>query len=35
MRGYVKIPESLWNDLDRLSEYLNDSCDYVMSLEPK
>ena len=35
MRGYVLIPEYLWNDLDTLAAYLNESFDYVMSLEPK
>ena len=35
MHGYVLIPESMWNDLDVLANYLNESYDYVMSLEPK
>jgi hypothetical protein len=35
MRGYVRIPEHMLEDLDRLAEYLNESYDYVMSLEPK
>ena len=35
MKGYVLIPDEMLNDLDRLSEYLNESYDYVMSLEPK
>ena len=35
MKGYVLIPASLWNDLDTLAKYLNESYDYVMSLEPK
>ncbi len=35
MRGYVLIPESLWEDQDRLVELLNEGYDYVMSLEPK
>lgn len=35
MKGYIKIPERMWNDLDALAKYLNESYDYVMSLEPK
>ena len=35
MRGYVLIPEAMWDDLDSLAKYLNESYDYVMSLEPK
>lgn len=35
MRGYVLIPERMWDDLDSLAEYLNESYDYVMSLDPK
>lgn len=35
MRGYVLIPEVMWNDLDTLAQYLDESYDYVMSLEPK
>ncbi len=35
MRGYILIPEELWDDLERLAGLLNESCDYVMSLEPK
>lgn len=35
MRGYVLIPENMWNDLDTLANYLDKSYDYVMSLEPK
>lgn len=35
MRGYVVIPEAMFDDLDRLAEYLNESYDYVMTLEPK
>ncbi len=35
MEGYVLIPEKMWEDLDKLSEYLNESYDYVMSLPPK
>ncbi|WP_282078996.1 hypothetical protein [Aquimarina algiphila] len=35
MRGYVLIPENMLSDLDKLSEYLNESYDYVMSLPAK
>jgi len=35
MKGYVLVPEEMWDDLDRLAGYLNESYDYVMSLDPK
>lgn len=35
MKGYVLIPEHMFEDLDKLSEYLNESYDYVMTLKPK
>lgn len=35
MRGYVLIPDHMLDDLDKLAEYLNESYDYVMSLDPK
>lgn len=35
MRGYVLIPDKMLEDLDLLAEYLNESFDYVMTLEPK
>lgn len=35
MQGYVLIPEVLFEELDRLAEYLNESYAYVMSLDPK
>jgi hypothetical protein len=35
MRGYVLIPAKMFEDLEKLSEYLNESYDYVMTLEPK
>lgn len=35
MKGYVLIPERMLNDLDTLAGYLDESYDYVMSLEPK
>ena len=35
MSGYVLIPDHMFDDLDKLSEYLNESYDYVMALDPK
>jgi len=35
MRGYVLIPENMLEDPDNVAKYLNESFDYVMSLEPK
>ena len=35
MQGYVKVPDRLLEDLDNLSKYLDESYDYVMTLEPK
>ena len=35
MRGYVLIPDNMLEDLDKLSAYLNESYDYVMTLESK
>ena len=35
MRGYVLIPDDMLTDLDTLAKYLNESYDYVMSLDPK
>ena len=35
MRGYVLIPEDMFEDLDKLAEYLNESYDHVMTLETK
>jgi hypothetical protein len=35
MRGYVLIPDHMLEDLDKLAEYLNESYDYVMTLEAK
>lgn len=35
MKGYVLIPEPMFEDLDKLSEYLNESYDYVMTLKTK
>lgn len=35
MKGYVLIPDEMLNDLDKLANYLNESYEYVMSLDPK
>jgi hypothetical protein len=35
MRGYVLVTEKMWTDPDTLAKYLNESYDYVMTLEPK
>ena len=35
MQGYVLIPETMLADLDKLAMYLDESYDYVMTLEPK
>lgn len=35
MRGYVLIPETMLSDLDTMAKYLNESYDYVMTLESK
>lgn len=35
MHGYVLIPDIMLKDLDMLAKYLNESYDYVMSLDPK
>ncbi|MEL7121225.1 MAG: hypothetical protein AAFO07_17380 [Bacteroidota bacterium] len=35
MHGYVLIPDAMLEDLDALAKYLDESYDYVMSLEPK
>ncbi len=35
MKGYVLIPDEMLEDLDTLTRYLNESFDYVMTLEPK
>ncbi len=35
VRGYVLIPEKMWDDLDLLAKYLNEGYEYVMSLEAK
>ncbi|MDH3652111.1 MAG: hypothetical protein OEQ53_20660 [Saprospiraceae bacterium] len=35
MQGYVLIPEKMFDNMELLSKYLNESFSYVMSLEPK
>lgn len=35
MRDYVLIPDPMLEDLDKLADYLNESYDYEMALEPK
>ena len=35
MQGYVLIPDAMLQDLDKLAEYLQESYEYVMTLEPK
>ena len=35
MRSYVLVPESLYQDMELLASYLQESYEYVMSLEPK
>ena len=35
MKGYVLIPDSMLEDLDTLAVYLNESYEYVLTLEPK
>ena len=35
MKGYILITEQILQDLDKLAGLLDESYDYVMSLEPK
>jgi hypothetical protein len=35
MRGYILIPDKMLENLDELAKYLDESYDYVMTLEPK
>ena len=35
MRGYILIPENLYNNSELIVSLLNESFDYVMSLDPK
>jgi len=35
MKGYILIPDEMLHDLDQLANFLNESYDYVMTLETK
>ena len=35
MQGYVLVPDDLLKDLDAVAKYMDESYDYVMTLEPK
>ncbi len=35
LKGYVLIPDKMLDDLELLSSYLNESYNYVKSLDPK
>ncbi len=35
MQGYILIPEKMLTDLDNITKYLDESYDYVMTLETK
>ncbi|MEL6694950.1 MAG: hypothetical protein AAFP89_01865 [Bacteroidota bacterium] len=35
MRGYILIPDTMMEDRDRVATLLDESHDYVMTLEPK
>ena len=35
MQGYILITDEMLEDLDHVAEYLNESYEYVMTLEPK
>lgn len=35
MRGYIVIPQTLLKDQEKMISFLNESYDYVMTLEPK
>ncbi|MEZ4906298.1 MAG: hypothetical protein R2771_01320 [Saprospiraceae bacterium] len=35
MKGYIKIPDSMWDDHIRIVQLLEESYQYVMSLDPK
>ncbi|MCP4313355.1 MAG: hypothetical protein GY790_19020 [Bacteroidetes bacterium] len=35
MHGYVLIPENMLEDLDNVTKYLDESYNYIISLEPK
>ncbi len=35
MRGYILVPAKILNDPEQVAKYLQESHEYVMSLEPK
>ena len=35
MKGYILIPDEMLEDLENVAKFLDESYDYVMSLEPK
>jgi len=35
IKGYITISEEMFTDIDKLSKFLNESYDCVMSFEPK
>ena len=35
MKGYILVTDAMQSDLEELSKYLDESYDYVMTLEPK
>ena len=35
MRGYVLVPDQMFENMDALAEYLNEAYDHVMTLPPK
>lgn len=35
MKGYILIPEEMWSNETLVAKLLNESYDYVMTLEPK
>ncbi len=35
MRGYILVPQKICSNIDLLAKYLDESFDYVMTLEPK
>ena len=35
MKGYILIPETMWKDQETVGKLLDESYDYVMTLNPK
>jgi hypothetical protein len=35
MKGYILIPDSLYNNSEVIVSLLNESYDYIMTLDPK